>query len=135
MSSGSLAQTATRPRSTRRTRPTPAPSRLGDDEVIIASGLAFPDALAGAALAGSVDGPILLTDPNKLPAPLDNYLVDKKPSIVHILGGPGAVSTAVENEIKALQGLSGVTINRLAGTNRYATAQEVANYVNDQRRC
>src|SRR6202011_544021 len=68
----------------------------------IASGVNFPDALAGGAAvspAGSVffgSGPLLLTDPNTLSTPTLDYLVANKTSIglPLIFGGPLAVSAA-----------------------------------------
>ncbi|HTS15426.1 MAG TPA: cell wall-binding repeat-containing protein, partial [Candidatus Sulfotelmatobacter sp.] len=78
--------------------------------VYVASGLNFPDALAGAALAGSQGAPLLLvpgTSPN-----LDGVVVAGHkviveefgstrlfPNRVIIFGGSGAISTGIETEL------------------------------------
>lgn len=70
---------------------------------VVASGAEFPDALVGAALAGAHDGPVVLTQPNKLPVPTKNALAYVKPTNVIVTGGSGAVSYGVETAIaKAL---------------------------------
>ncbi|HVM51862.1 MAG TPA: cell wall-binding repeat-containing protein [Acidimicrobiales bacterium] len=89
----------------------------GADTVLVASGRAFPDALAGAALGL----PVLLTEPGSLPnatvAALD--ALDATDAI--ILGGTAAVSSAVAAELA-----EHVDVVRLAGTNRYETAARIA---------
>jgi putative cell wall-binding protein len=72
--------------------------------VFIASGQSFPDALAGAAIAGMVGSPVLLTRPDVLPTPIANEIKRLKPSKVIILGGTGAVSGAVETSLLLLVG-------------------------------
>ncbi len=96
-------------------------------DILLASGLNFPDALAGNALAGTIDGPILLTDPDSLSpeaAATIEALADAD-TTVHILGGTAAVSAAVEAEVAAL----GVATNRFGGENRYDTAAGIAEFV------
>lgn len=72
------------------------------DSEFIASGVSFPDALAGAALAGAKGEHILLTQPGKLPKvvvwALENSLYDR----LTIFGGTGAVSESVLQELVAL---------------------------------
>ena len=93
------------------------------DFLIVASGQAFPDALSGAALAGVYECPILLTNKTKLSAETKSEILRLASSNcqVMILGGKGAVSEAVENEIKAL----GVRVERLSGSNREGTAMAI----------
>lgn len=67
--------------------------------VYLASGVNFPDALAGSALAGSEAVPVLLTKPGALPASTLAELNRLDPDRVVILGGTGAVSQAVEDEL------------------------------------
>jgi len=92
------------------------------DTVILATGNDFPDALGGSALAGAVDGPILLTRGATIePAVLAE--IDRLGATdVYILGGTGAVPAAVETALEAAD----LTVTRLAGANRYATAKLVA---------
>ena len=63
--------------------------------VYIATGLNFPDALAGAAAAGTLGAPLLLVTGTTVPAPTAAELARLKPGRIVILGGPGAVSDAV----------------------------------------
>ncbi|HVM00878.1 MAG TPA: family 10 glycosylhydrolase [Egibacteraceae bacterium] len=82
----------------------------------LAGGLS--DALAGTVLAHAVGGPVLLTDPARLPAATRDELVRLAPGTVTILGGPAAVSPAVNAEVAGL----GVSVRRVAGSSREATA-------------
>ena len=90
--------------------------------VFVASGLAFPDALAAGATAGVLGVPVLLTRPDQLPAATAAELRRLAPTKVVIVGGTGAVSSAVATAIKAVV----PTVQRAAGADRYATAVAVA---------
>jgi len=73
-----------------------------DPEVVgIASGLNFPDALAGGAHVGSAGGPLLLTDRDVVPAVTSDYLSDVSSGVqtAFIYGGHSVVSSNVEGEI------------------------------------
>lgn len=89
----------------------------------IATGRNFPDALAGVAAAGSVGGPILLTQPDRLPAETSAELNRLRPGRIVVLGGSGVVSDAV---LGALAAHTGGTVTRLAGPDRFATAVAVS---------
>lgn len=67
--------------------------------VYIASGLDFPDALAGSALAGHEEVPVLLTRQGDLPGPTLAELERLSPERVVILGGTTAVSEKVEETL------------------------------------
>jgi putative cell wall-binding protein len=94
----------------------------GAEDVVLARGDDFPDALAAAALAGAVEGPILLTASDALPGATRAALDRLGARRVVLLGGPQAVSTAVEGELAA----GGLEVDRVAGANRYATAARIA---------
>ncbi|MHB9004130.1 MAG: cell wall-binding repeat-containing protein [Coriobacteriia bacterium] len=94
----------------------------GADTAVIATGRNWPDALSGASLAGALGGPILLVS-DALPAEVADELLRLGVRDVVILGGPSAVSTAVETEIESLLELDAV---RHAGINRFETACIVA---------
>jgi putative cell wall-binding protein len=98
------------------------------DTVFLATGENYPDALSGAAAAGSIGAPVLLVRPNGLPDPIRDALtadfLPLKPSRFIVLGDEKAVSNTVLDQIKAL-GFQGATFERLAGTDRYATAVAV----------
>lgn len=67
----------------------------------VASGLNYPDALAGGATMGEGGGPLLLTDPNSLPAPVQAYLKSNTAnwSFGYVFGGSAAVSDAVASAV------------------------------------
>lgn len=92
--------------------------------VVIATAYNWPDALGGAALAGAVDGPILLTRANALPGEVLTEIRRLGATKAYLLGGPTAVLPAVEAALKAELGAGKVT--RLAGANRYETARIIA---------
>jgi len=85
----------------------------------IAVGTNFPDALAGAAVAGRLGGPILLVKPTSIPAIVRSELKRLRPGRLVILGGTGTLSAGLESELAAA-GSSDVT--RIGGADRYATA-------------
>ncbi|MHB1319098.1 MAG: cell wall-binding repeat-containing protein, partial [Anaerolineae bacterium] len=95
----------------------------GADTVIIATGRNWPDALGGSALAGAVDGPILLADTRSIPLAVRSEIARLKPTTAIILGAEGALGAEVEDQLLAL-GISDVY--RLGGPNRYETARLVA---------
>jgi putative cell wall-binding protein len=72
---------------------------MAKDYVFIASGTNFPDALAGSVLAGAYGKPILLTRPTVLSDELIGLLIDQEVLTISILGGPGAVSEQVEQDL------------------------------------
>lgn len=96
----------------------------GADAVVIATGANWPDALGGAALAGSLEAPILLTGKDALPALVEAEIAALGATKAYILGGTGAVGPAVESRLVQLFGSSKVT--RFPGTDRYHTAALIA---------
>jgi putative cell wall-binding protein len=63
--------------------------------VYLATGATFPDALAGAPLAGASGSPVLLVRRDTIPASVHAELTRLKPEKIVVLGGPGSVSDAV----------------------------------------
>jgi putative cell wall-binding protein/peptidoglycan hydrolase-like protein with peptidoglycan-binding domain len=96
----------------------------GVEVAYLASGAAFPDALAGAARAAKDKGPVLLTRPAALPAHVVTELKRLKPKRIVILGGTSAVSAAVQTQARALATTG--KVERLAGKDRYGTVAAVA---------
>lgn len=90
--------------------------------VIVATGENYPDALAGGTLAIQLDAPILLTQKNNVDPLLQEELKRLGTQRIYLLGGESAVSKEVENEL----GKIAKTI-RIAGKNRYETANEIGN--------
>jgi|GEM_PF-2683878 len=95
----------------------------GAPVVYVSSGLDFPDALAAGPAAAKEGGPLLLTAPWALPAATANALSRMAPARVVIVGGTAAISTEVESQIRAT--VPKALLQRLAGGNRYATAQAI----------
>ncbi|GAV30788.1 putative cell wall-binding domain [Coriobacteriaceae bacterium EMTCatB1] len=100
-------------------------SRLGPDfdgVVYVARGDLFPDALAVSPLAWRARRPVLLTAPGALSDSVRAVLHDLSPSEAIVIGGTGAVSSAVFDEVDGLAD----TARRVWGLDRYATAAAVA---------
>jgi putative cell wall-binding protein len=73
-----------------------APATVG-----VASGATFADALAGGSLLARSAGPLLLSDPGVLSAATNTYLASVKSAVTaaFVLGGPSAISNAVQVEV------------------------------------
>lgn len=91
------------------------------DAVYIASGVTFPDALAGAPRAGADGQPVLLTARDTLPSATARALADWKPKRIFLLGGPASVSSSVATQLQSY-----APVTRLAGADRFATAAAIA---------
>ena len=96
------------------------------DTVVLATGAAFPDALSASGLAGAYDGPLLLTAPTALPDAVRDTIISLGASKVFIVGGTAAVSLGVQ---QAVDGIPGVSVERIDGADRYATAAAVADAI------
>jgi len=86
----------------------------------IATGVNFPDALAGSAASGG-DGPILLVTKDSIPGATLTELKRLKPKKIIVLGGTGVVSQAVESALK-----KEATTTRQSGSDRYSTAAAIS---------
>lgn len=87
-------------------------------KVYIASGEDFADAVTSGPIASLDGAPILLTRRNSIPAVTRAELAALDPAEIAIIGGPAAVSTTVETELRTLAD----TVTRIGGDNRYTTA-------------
>jgi len=96
----------------------------GSLTAVLATGENFADSLGGAALAGALDGPMLLTRKSQLPPEVLTELKRLAVGRVYILGSDAAISVAVENALKAALGSGSVM--RIGGATRYETALMVA---------
>ena len=94
----------------------------GTGSVYIATGTSFPDALSGGAAAAAQGAPVMLTRPNALPPSVRSQLARIGPSRIVILGGTGAVGTAVEAELRTFTS----NVVRYSGADRYETANAVS---------
>jgi putative cell wall-binding protein len=96
----------------------------GSSTAFLTSGTSLVDALAGGPAAGLLGAPILLTQATTLPSTTATELKRLAPTRVIVLGGSAVVSDAVVAAVQAL--LPGVTLDRWAGGDRYATAAAVS---------
>jgi hypothetical protein len=98
--------------------------RLLGRTVVLADGGTGADALAAGWWTSFWQVPVLLTAPDgSLPAPTRAALQATAINNVVVLGGPARISDAVLTEAQALTGGS---VLRIAGADRYATAVEMA---------
>jgi putative cell wall-binding protein len=91
--------------------------------VYIATGLNFPDALAAAAAAGRLGGPVLLVTGTSIPGATQAELTRLQPGHIIVAGGTGVVSNGV---LTALAAYTTGGVERQSGANRYATAASVS---------
>jgi YVTN family beta-propeller protein len=89
-------------------------------DLYIVSGTTFPDALSAAALAGLFATPLLLTPPAGLTSEIVTEIQRLQPMHITVVGGTGAVSDEVYNQLVDLAPPNGVS--RVAGLDRYATS-------------
>lgn len=92
--------------------------------VLLARSDVAADSLAGAALAGQLDAPILLTPTGALDARVADAIGDLGATRVILLGGEAALSRTVASAVSALDGVE--RVERVAGADRFATAAAVA---------
>lgn len=82
----------------------------------------FPDALAGNYTAGLLNAPILLSGRDSVPNVTLTTLDTLNATSVTLLGGPDALSNNVRNQLVGI----GLTVNRIEGADRFATAAAIA---------
>lgn|GEM_PF-1949315 len=92
--------------------------------VFIATGNAFPDALVAGSAAGYQNSPLVLVNgwSGSLDAATKQLITTLAPERIYIAGGVNTVSTGIQRDLEKL----GVpTVLRLAGGDRFGTAQAV----------
>lgn len=99
------------------------PAGSVDTTVVIATGLDFPDALAGSSLAGVHGSPLLLVGPT-LTKDLTDEIDRLGATDVVLIGGTSAISGPIETGLRAKYG-----VKRVWGPGRYETAAAVAREV------
>jgi putative cell wall-binding protein len=100
----------------------------GRRTALLATGEKFADALALSPLAYAGPHPVLLSEPDRLPASVRNYFVDYSIEQVLIAGGTAAIADTVEAEVSGL----GIRVRRLWGQDRFETAAEIAKALADR---
>lgn len=96
--------------------------------VYLATGEDFPDALSASAAAGANGGPVILVRGNQGSLDLETKTLIQQlgASVVNIAGGSAVVSSGIESSIWSIPGISNV--NRLGGSQRYMTSENINNY-------
>jgi putative cell wall-binding protein len=97
--------------------------RSGASTVYLATGAGFADSLAAGAAAAYHDGPILLVQPDGVPAAIAQEVRRLGTQRAVILGGTAAIGLRTEATVRQLVG----SVKRLSGGDRYATAALVSN--------
>ncbi|MBQ0004611.1 MAG: cell wall-binding repeat-containing protein [Clostridiales bacterium] len=98
------------------------PNETGLENVIVASGENFPDALTGSFLSAYTAAPIVLVSPGtegKIKTFIDENLASD--GTVYILGGTSVVSDKFKKSLEK----ANHKVKRLAGANRYSTNIEI----------
>jgi len=94
----------------------------GAANAILATGENFPDALSAAPLTHKYNAPILLTGADALNDDTTTELKRLMVKKVYLIGGLGAISANVENQLAKLS----ISTTRIAGQDRYDTSVQVA---------
>ncbi len=89
-----------------------------DGRVFVASGREYADALSIGSFAGAGGVPILLVEPTHIPEATQAFIAENSARITRfeLVGGTSAVSSAVENELRAT-----APVQRTWGPDRYRT--------------
>lgn len=96
----------------------------GVDRVYIATGFGYADALSAGAAAAHFESPVLLTQPDVVPASVITELNRLEPAEIIVVGSSASVSAAV---FSTLQGLDfDPTVRRIGGTDRFQTSRLIA---------
>ena len=90
--------------------------------VVLVSGEKFPDAISAAPLAKKYNAPILITEGNNLNVNVYEEIKRLGAKNVFIVGGIGAVSKTIEEQLTALN----IQVTRISGQDRYETSSKVA---------
>ena len=93
--------------------------------VVVANGWSSADSAVASALAAlesdsRSDAVVLYANSKELTARTADFIKDRQPSAVILVGGTAALSTAVQDEVVALVG--GGAVRRIAGADRFDTA-------------
>ncbi len=91
------------------------------NNIVIATGENYADALCAVPFAGSKDAPIILTPKRELISETVNEIKRLGAKNAYIIGGEGVVSSNISNQLKSL----GLSVTRFGGKDRYETSVKV----------
>ena len=92
------------------------------DNVVLASGFNFADALSAGQLAAALNAPLILSDEN-MDLRVKEEIANLKPKNMYIVGGENALGSNIEESVKSA--VNDINIERLKGNNRYETSVKV----------
>lgn len=92
------------------------------DNVVLASGYNFADALSAGQLAAALNAPLILSK-DQLDSRTSDEIAKLKPRNIYIVGGETALSSNIEESVKSV--VNDINIERLKGNDRYETSVKV----------
>lgn len=92
------------------------------DNVVLASGFNFADALSAGQLAAALNAPLILSK-DQLDTRTSDEIAKLKPKNIYIVGGETALSSNIEESVKSV--VNDINIERLKGNDRYETSVKV----------
>lgn len=92
------------------------------DAVVVAYAYDFPDALAAASVAAAAAGPVLLNERDRLNPGVAAEIRRLGAGRAYLMGGPAVQSEGVRRDLER----TGLTVQRVAGADRMATAAAAA---------
>ena len=92
------------------------------DNVVLASGFNFADALSAGQLAAALNAPLILSDEN-MDDRVKEEIANLKPKNMYIVGGENALGSNIEGSVKSA--VNDINIERLKGNNRHETSVKV----------
>ena len=92
------------------------------DNVVLASGFNFADALSAGQLAAALNAPLILSN-DQLDSRTSDEIAKLKPKNMYIVGGENALGSNIEESVKYV--VNDINIERLKGNDRYETSVKV----------
>ena len=92
------------------------------DNVVLASGFNFADALSAGQLAAALNAPLILSS-DQLDSRTSDEIAKLKPKNMYIVGGENALSSNIEESVKSV--VNDINVERLKGNDRYETSVKV----------
>lgn len=92
------------------------------DNVVLASGFNFADALSAGQLAAALNAPLILSN-DQLDTRTSDEIAKLKPKNIYIVGGENALGSNIEESVKSV--VNDINIERLKGNDRYETSVKV----------
>ena len=96
------------------------------DGVIVVSGNSYADTISASGLAGLLRYPVMYSSENGLCDQAMDFLDDRRPSRIIVIGGTAAVSDEVTSTLEGLPYVE--QLERIGGADRYETASGVYAY-------